>query len=94
MVLNFCVGFLSLEDELMSGNQGLKDQVLALQWVRDNIVNFGGDPAQVTIFGESSGAWCVHYLSLSPLATGALNEFCPIHFWNNQNYYVTLMTNI
>lgn len=63
-------GFLNLEDEVASGNQGLKDQVVALQWVQDNIENFGGDPGNVTIFGESAGGAAVHYLTLSPLTKG------------------------
>lgn len=54
-------GFLSLEDEVIPGNFGLKDQRAALHWVRDNIEQFGGDPAAVTIFGESAGASSVHY---------------------------------
>ena len=68
-------GFLNLEDSVAPGNQGLKDQVLALQWVRKNIVNFGGDPDNVTIFGESAGGASVHYLTLSPLAKGLFNKF-------------------
>lgn len=59
-----------LEDEAAPGNQGLKDMVLALKWIRDNIANFGGDPDNVTIFGESAGGAAVHYLTISPLARG------------------------
>ena len=63
-------GYLNLEDEIAPGNQGLKDQVMALRWVRDNIAQFGGDPENVTIFGESAGGASVHYLTISPLAKG------------------------
>nr|XP_050866508.1 esterase B1-like isoform X4 [Vespula vulgaris] len=66
------LGFLNLEDEVAPGNQGLKDQVMALRWVRDNIVVFGGDPQNVTIFGGSAGAASVHYLTISPLAEAAI----------------------
>lgn len=49
------IGFLSLEDPELNipGNAGLKDQVVALQWVQKNIANFGGDPSKVTVFGTS-----------------------------------------
>jgi para-nitrobenzyl esterase len=53
-----------------SGNYGLMDQVAALKWVRDNIAKFGGDPANVTIFGQSAGAVDVNVLMTSPLAKG------------------------
>ncbi|MDG1946180.1 MAG: carboxylesterase family protein [Halioglobus sp.] len=56
----------SLEDN--SGNYGTLDQIKGLQWVRDNIAQFGGNPDKVTIFGESAGGWNVLALMASPLA--------------------------
>lgn len=46
---------------------------MALEWIRSNISSFGGDPNNVTIFGESAGGASVHYLALSPLAQGFEN---------------------
>ena len=56
------------------GNLGLRDQVLALQWVKDNIGRFGGDAEDVTIFGESAGAASVAALSLTPATKGLFTK--------------------
>ncbi|KAJ5774340.1 hypothetical protein N7457_009236 [Penicillium paradoxum] len=64
------LGYLALNDGKTNGNYGLADQTTALEWVRRNIQDFGGDPDRVTIFGQSAGAASVRALLASPKARG------------------------
>jgi para-nitrobenzyl esterase len=71
------LGFLAhpeLDREGPSGNYGLQDQLAALRWVKANIALFGGDPGNVTVFGESAGAHAIGILLASPLATGLIHK--------------------
>ncbi|XP_050348637.1 juvenile hormone esterase-like [Nymphalis io] len=64
------LGFLCLDTEEIPGNAGMKDQIAALRWIQNNIQKFGGDPNNVTIFGESAGAACTSYHLISPMSVG------------------------
>ncbi len=57
-----------------SGNLGILDQIAALQWVHDNIAAFGGDPQNVTLFGQSAGAGGIGILMITPLARGLFHR--------------------
>lgn len=64
------LGFLTTGDKVVPGNNGLKDQALAIRWIKDNIEAFGGDRDKITVFGESAGGASAHFHMLSPLTKG------------------------
>lgn len=64
------LGFLSTGTKDATGNFGLKDQVMALRWIRDNIKHFGGDPKTVTLMGYSAGAMSTTLHLVSPMSRG------------------------
>ena len=66
---------MNLNHENASGNYGLKDQNLALRWVQKNIANFGGNPNQVTIVGQSAGSVSVDLHVLSDMSTGKIKDW-------------------
>ncbi|XP_048483547.1 juvenile hormone esterase [Plutella xylostella] len=67
-------GYLCLRIPEAPGNAGMKDQVAALRWIKRNIRAFGGDPDNVTLFGESAGAASVSYHILSPMSKGLFHK--------------------
>ena len=68
------MGFLWLDDKRAEANCGLRDQLAGLQWVRDNVAAFGGDPSNVTVFGESAGAGSLLHLVTAPGAADVLHR--------------------
>lgn len=65
-------GFLSTEDFVATGNAGLKDQIMALEWIKDNIENFAGDPQKITLLGQSAGSASIAYLLQAPQTKGII----------------------
>lgn len=61
-----------------SGNVGMLDMIASLEWIRDNIANFGGDPGNVTIMGQSGGGAKVCLLAASPAAKGLIHKAVPL----------------
>lgn len=68
------LGFLCLRIKEAPGNAGLRDQIAALKWVKENIAAFGGDPDNITVFGESAGGASLSLLLLSEASTGLFNR--------------------
>ncbi|CAH1379665.1 unnamed protein product [Tenebrio molitor] len=68
------LGFLSTEDDVVPGNNGLKDQVMALNWIQNHIANFGGNPDSVTLTGASAGASSVHLHYFSEMSKGLFHR--------------------
>ncbi|ODN00459.1 Venom carboxylesterase-6 [Orchesella cincta] len=80
------LGFLSTGDGTIRGNMALKDQVIALRWIQNNIHFFGGDSSRCTIFGESAGGVSAHLHMLSPMSKGLFSRVLAqsgsaFHFW-------------
>lgn len=67
-------GFLSTGDKHAQGNYALKDVLLALKWIKQNIRNFGGDDSKITLAGESAGAVMTHHLSMSHKTEGLFHQ--------------------
>lgn len=68
-------------------NFGLLDQIAALHWIKENIHSFGGDKNSVTLMGHTTGAACINYLMVSPVASG---KFCYCNFVFYTNLTVSL----
>jgi hypothetical protein len=74
-LLRVLAGFLSTQDDVIPGNNGLKDQRFAIHWANENIHLFGGNPDQITIFGQSAGsASCAYQLLNKNSEGGTINN--------------------
>ena len=88
------LGFLAdsrlTEESGVSGNYGLMDQIAALEWVQRNIAAFGGDPGNVTIFGESAGGTSVYALLATPRSKGLFHRAISQSAWVTDGNFVAL----
>ncbi|TNN09964.1 Acetylcholinesterase isoform 1 [Schistosoma japonicum] len=89
------LGFLYLGNSEIPGNQGLMDQVAALQWIRENIAYFGGNPQQITLFGHSGGVVCVALHLISPISNplfqqAILQSGSPLAWWAVESSHTAL----
>ncbi|XP_072398062.1 venom carboxylesterase-6-like [Diabrotica undecimpunctata] len=80
------LGFLSTEDNVVPGNNGMRDQILALKWMKDNIEYFGGNPDSITLMGMSAGGASVHTHFITPhskglFARGVSQSGCVLNPW-------------
>lgn len=80
-----------MQDEHLPGNNGLKDQNIALRWVQQNIANFGGNPNKLTLFGNSAGAASVSFHMLSDQSAGLFHSViqqsgCALNPWAMSKY--------
>uniref|UniRef100_A0A0K8VMT6 carboxylesterase n=2 Tax=Bactrocera latifrons TaxID=174628 RepID=A0A0K8VMT6_BACLA len=89
------LGFLSLNDRSLDvpGNAAIKDQLLALKWIKKNIYYFNGNCNNITVFGESAGATCAHILSLSDQARGLFQQ-AVIMSGSALSYWATMPQNM
>ncbi|KAJ1347620.1 hypothetical protein KIN20_002723 [Parelaphostrongylus tenuis] len=71
-------GFFTTGDDVCRGNMGLWDQTLALHWIHDNIESFGGDPKNVTVFGQSAGGASADLLAISPHSRDLFHRVIPM----------------
>ena len=80
------LGFLTPGPNIMPGNYGLHDQILALEWISTNAKSFNGDPKRITYIGHSAGAANAVLLAMSPRSNGLIARViaqsgCPLNQW-------------